>query len=392
MRHHTNRRSAVLATALLLAWLQPAAAQQAAPHFPGANLVLAGYGTTQYSALLTGTGGELTSSNNFTASLAPILLFQMGEDLLFEAEMEFGLSGEATTTTLEYAQIDYLGFESVVVVGGKFLLPFGLFGERLHASWVNKLPNAPLLYGHAHGGVAEAALLPILADAGAMARYSRPVGADWGLDVSFFVTQGPRMVTDGDEHVDDAAHDLAASANFDPEHDDGAAAAAAVVPAVAFGTSFADNNDNKMLGARVGLVRASRLEVYVSGFHAMYDADNYLDFTGANVAAEVRARGFELRSEVAFLRQEFATASEYLTSQRGGYYVQLSRAFGRVEPVARWGHLLEEEQRGTLIQEARQRLALGASYWIAPTSPLKVMYEWDSLDDDALVVQWAFGF
>lgn len=392
MRHHTSHRSAALATALLLAGLQPAAAQQAAPYFPGANLVLAGYGTAQYSVLLPAEGGATTSANNFTASLAPILLFQMGEDLLFEAEMEFGLSGETTTTTLEYAQIDYLGFESVVVVAGKFLLPFGLFGERLHATWVNKLPNPPLLYGHAHGGVAEAALLPILADAGAMARYSRPMGADWGLDVSFFVTQGPRMVADGAGHADGDTHNVVAAANVDPEHDDGGAAAAAIVPTVAFGTSFADNNDNKMLGARVGFVRAPRLEVYVSGFHAMYDADSYLDFTGANVAAEVRARGFEFRSEVALLRQEFATETEYLTSKRGGYYVQLSRTFGRVEPVARWGHLLEEELRGSLIQEGRQRLALGASYWIAPTSPLKVMYEWDSLDDGALVVQWAIGF
>lgn len=391
MRTHTSRRAAAMAGALALMGLAPASAQERGQPFPGANLVLTGYGGAEYSTLFEPGDNDLGTTNDFTASISPILLFQMGEDLLFESEFEFGLSGETTTSTLEYAQIDYLGFENVVLVAGKFLLPFGLFSERLHASWVNKLPNAPLLYGHAHGGVAETALLPVLSDAGVMARYKAPLGSLWSLDVSLFVTQGPRMVTTDEEpgaHVDA----FVPSASLDPVHDDPGTGGSALVPQVAFGTSFADNNNNKLLGGRLGLVRAPRGEVYVSGFHAMYDADNYLDLVGANLAAEVRLGGFELRGEGALLRQEFTHADAYEKINRLGYYLQVSRALDKIEPVLRWGQLLAQDLEGAVVQENRRRMAAGAIYWIGPASPLKLMYEWDSEGQDAVVVQWAFGF
>ena len=122
----------------VLGWAQPS---------PLSNFVLAGYGSATYDAF---TVDEFT--NNFSASVSPVLLFSMGEDILFETELEFGLSGEVTSTSLEYAQIDYLGFDRVQIIAGKFLLPFGLFSERLHPTWINKMPSAPLLY---HSGCPE---------------------------------------------------------------------------------------------------------------------------------------------------------------------------------------------------------------------------------------------
>ena len=99
--------------------------------------VLSGYGDATYEAAATS-----DYPNDFSASVSPIFLYTMGGNILFEAELEFGLSGAATTTGLGYAQIDYLGFESVQIIAGKFLLPFGIFGERQHPTWINKLPTA----------------------------------------------------------------------------------------------------------------------------------------------------------------------------------------------------------------------------------------------------------
>ena len=127
--------------------------------------VVGGYGTTTFQA-----NADNVYRNDFAASVAPVFLYTMGQDIVFEAELEFGLEGELTTTGLEYAQIDYLGFDQVQLIAGKFLLPFGVFGERLHPSWINKLPTGPVVYGHAHGGVAESGLLPVLSDVGAMVR------------------------------------------------------------------------------------------------------------------------------------------------------------------------------------------------------------------------------
>src|SRR5680860_89684 len=157
-----------LAILLLLTPATRVEAQEQAAPSPLANFVLTGYGSTQYVTSI-GDGLALDElDNNFGVSVSPVLLFQMGDDILFESELEFGLSGEQTTTTLEYAQVNYLVLERFVITAGKFLMHFGVFSERLHPSWINKMANAPILYGHAHGGVADESLLPMLADAGVM--------------------------------------------------------------------------------------------------------------------------------------------------------------------------------------------------------------------------------
>jgi hypothetical protein len=241
--------------------------------------LLTGYGTATFDAVPT-----TDFASNFTASVSPVLLYSMGSDILFESELEFGVSGAETTTSLEYAQIDYLGFESVQVIAGKFLVPFGVFGERLHPSWINKLPTAPILFGHGHGGVAEDALLPIMTDVGLMLRWAQPMGSTFMLDMSGYVTQGPRLAPeDGDGHADD--------------HGPAGDAGSGLAPPVAFGTSFGDNNTNKMVGGRIGVVRGPSFEAYVSGFHAMYDEGDYLDYVGGALSVEVRRGTFELRGK-----------------------------------------------------------------------------------------------
>lgn len=393
MTHSTTiRRAVALTAAFLLATGSGAAAQEADPS-PFANFVLAGYGGTTYEA---GLGSDF--QNDFSASVSPVLLYSMGEDLLFEAELEFGLSGELTTTTLEYAQVDYLGFERVQVTAGKFLLPFGLFGERYHPTWVNELPSAPLLFGHAHGGVAEEALMPILSDAGAMVRYNHPLGGGASnLDLSLYVTQGPRLVTASDEEGGDGhAHDIVpGEAAGHPVQLSPAQSAQSPfeIPQVGFGVAFADNNQNKMLGGRLGWVNGGSFEIHLSGFHAMYDPDDFLDYSGAALSFDTRRGAWELRGEGVFLRQEFQTVGgTFETLETPGYYVQLSRRAGAFEPVVRWSQLLDGEVDGVTARPGIEELALGVNYWLTPTVPLKVAYDVNPDGDDGMMVQWAFGF
>lgn len=362
-----------LATGLLMVAATTLHAQDAGS--PTANLVLAGYGSASWGAR---TQGEF--QNEFTASVSPVLLYDFGSDLLFEAELEFGLSGELTTTTLEYAQLDYMGFESVVLVAGKFLLPFGVFGERLHPTWVNKLPTAPLLYGHAHGGVAEGSLLPVLSDAGGMFRWAQPTSSATRLDLSLYVTQGPKI-------VEDVAHDDGDT----HAHDDGIASAYEI-PAVGFGVSFSDNNTNKMLGGRFGLVHGGVFEAYVSAFHARYDPGNFLDYNGFSLSAEWRSGPFEIRSEGVFVQQEFEAESSFERLEQPGYYVQVSRRFGGFEPVVRWDQLLDGKVNSEVVRPGRDVLALGLTYWMGATSPIKLAYEIEQDQSDRFILQWAMGF
>ncbi len=107
-------------------------------------------GTTGF--LLTGYGfagfedrpGE---SGKFTAGLSPIFLWKLSDRLLFESELEIGLTPNETEIGLEYANLSYLLNPYMTVKAGKFLTPFGSFADRLHAAWVNKLPDQPLAVG-----------------------------------------------------------------------------------------------------------------------------------------------------------------------------------------------------------------------------------------------------
>lgn len=383
-------RSAAVVAALLLALAPAAAAQQGSPL---SNFVVSGYATAGYTSAL-----ESQLTNDFDVSLSPIVLYNLGDDVLFETELEISVEGGDTEINLEYAQIDLLVFEHVQVVAGKFLLPFGVFSERLHPSWINKLPSMPLLYGHAHGGMAEGALLPVLSDVGLMGRLGLPLGERLGFELSAFVTQGPRLVEQGEEGEaeDGHAHSVLPllAAGADPTHDeDGAAGAVAfTVPSVAFGTSFADNNDSKLVGARLGLVRGAAFALYLSGFHSMYDAEDFLDLTGGNVAAEFRTGPVELRGEGAVLWQEFARDGAFPTLTRPGYYVQASRTIGDFEPVVRWSHLLDATVEGDTFREETRQVAFGLNYWIRPSFPVKAAFEVNLDGDERLLFQWAYGF
>jgi hypothetical protein len=161
---------------------------------------------------------------------------------------------------------------------------------------------------------------------------------------------------------------------------------------VAFGTSFGDNNTNKMFGGRIGVVRGPSFEAYVSGFHAMYDEGDYLDYVGGALSVELRRGSFELRGEGVATLQEVEFETEFRDLKRQGIYVQASNRFDQWEPVARYGWLSDARVAGTTTREAHQELALGLVRWLQPSVPIKLAYEFHEGLDDRLTLQWAYGF
>ncbi len=343
--------------------------------------VVGGYGTTTFEA-----NASNVYRNDFGASVSPVILYTMGRDVVFETELEFGMNGANTTTTLEYAQIDYLGFERVQLIAGKFLVPFGVFGERIHPSWINKLPTGPVVYGHAHGGVAETGLLPVLSDAGVMMRWAQPFSGKLRLDFSAYVTQGPQLGGE-DDHDEEEGAGLEDPMPFSALEDGPA-------PAVAFGTGFGDNNNTKMVGARLGLLSGGSAGIYVSGFTGKYDEEDDLSFTAGGLSVEWRVAGLELRGEGVLTRQKFMDEVEATTEtlNRSGFYLQGSKRLDRFEPVVRWGMLADGTVDGTTTIEGYNEVALGLNFWMRPTIPLKIAYEFHEGLDDRMYVQWAYGF
>lgn len=342
--------------------------------------LLSGYGAIGY-----GIDTEGENPNDFSAGASLVPLVGIDDDLLFEGEIEFSLHDQSTLVSLEHASVHYLGFESLRLTAGKFHLPFGVWH---HTNWVNRMPSPPLLYEDAHGEPPSEGLLPILFDLGGMAEWTLPFGMM--TSITGWVSQGPRAgVAHG--HSDEEAH------GGEEPPPEGEEEEESLVPALAYGSNYEDNNGTKMFGARLRTMLPGGIMLAGSGYRAAYDEAADLNVTGYNLSVmwspgdDFRPM-FDFRGEMIWLDQEFLHHDELEAVDHGGYYLQLSRRFDAVEPVVRWSALPEVEAGHDIFQESHRQLAVGVNYWLKPSSPLKIAYQWEPDYPDRLVAEWALGF
>lgn len=112
-----------------------------------------------YVPIISGGAGYIHNVNGGLPTLEPqvdpVLLFPFGRHLLLESRTDFTgffqrqdqTSGPFTGKvfkTVEFAQLDWLANTHVMAVGGKYLLPFGLYNERLEPIWIRNLQDPPL--------------------------------------------------------------------------------------------------------------------------------------------------------------------------------------------------------------------------------------------------------
>lgn len=334
--------------------------------------------------------GDEETPNDFVASLNPLLLFQISDRFLFEAEVEFELEEGVTETGLEYAQIDYTLTNNTKIVAGKFLLPFNIFSERLHPTWIHKFASPPPLYGHGVGTGPTAPLLPILTDVGVQLRGTWDIGEFAYLTSAAFVTQGPTIETE--EHGEEAGPE---------EGHEGELAGQELIeiPEVVFGENFEDANENKMVGGRVGMGLAPYIEVNLSAMSGDYDDEGELRFSAYGAHLELRYRGLESHTEWIRTEQkvpDHENQMETHTLVRNGYFTHASYRIRNWEPIVGWGQLFDGDLQGETVIESGEQLAVGVAYWFTPALVGKVEYlanlEDAEVDNDHLTFQWAFGF
>ena len=322
-------------------------------------------------------------NSTFSASISPVLLWQLNDRLLFEAEFEFGLEsvdGEGETEVeLEYADGSYLLNDYITVGAGKFLTPFGLFGERLHPSWINKLPNMPFPYMH-HGGIAPMTSL------GAFVRGGIPLG-DMKGNYSFYISNGPSLETEGHH------------------------------PGTLSFENFEDANDNKALGGRVGLLPISSLELGYSFQFADVDAstfdqdvDSFIQGFDLSYVREYDAiRGvidvrfewvFSNVDDAVFLDEDTGLFFTFDNTRNGGYAqlayrpTQVDIDFVRnLEIVGRYDWI---DVGSGVPDDDKERWAIGLNYWLTNSSVIKLSYQQTDVDNQdqtgAFLAQFAIGF
>jgi len=353
------------------------------------QFMIRGYGHTGFT--YTETNGEKKSTFD-GGTFAPIFLFKHNDRFMFEAELEFKLSGGELEVGFEYADIMYIINDYMTVRAGKFLLPFGTFMERLHPSWINKFVSKPLGFGH--DGIAPSS------DVGVELRGAFYLGnAKWNY--SGYVVNGPTL-KDGSEEPEEAG-----MLSFE---------------------NLKDNNTSKAFGGRLGFLPLSdsSVEVGVSAYGTGGTGDKGTDYE--DVGAFLYAFDFSYVKQIPAISGLIDFKAQYNNSsvddalyfdeheeefysfdnQSDSYYVQLSYRptmagndfVKNLELVGRYSELNTPE--GSEWESEQSQYSLGINYWLSWRSLIKFSYESYDIEGghgdhgatniDSFSIHWAIGF
>jgi hypothetical protein len=109
--------------------------------------------------LISGGMGYIQNVNGGVTSLEPqinpVLLVPFGSHLLLESRVDFtgffqhehqtdGSFTGKVFKTVEFAQVDWLANTHVIATFGRYLLPFGIYNERLQPIWIKNLQDSPI--------------------------------------------------------------------------------------------------------------------------------------------------------------------------------------------------------------------------------------------------------
>jgi len=323
------------------------------------NFIVTGYMSAGYNDPAMG-------DSTFATTFNPIFLWQIGDRLLVESEVEFEFEGSDVLVNLEYAQMSYLLTDNITVGAGRFINPFGIFRERLHPAWINKLPNFPLPYSDQFLMVPESIT-------GAEVRGAVPVG-DSKVTYAVFAGNGPNL-------------DVGSRGDF------------ANVGTLTF-DNFEDTNSNKHVGGRVGFLPIPGVEVGGSVLSGQVSGVNPIKTNASDIGTTQWGVDFSVDRDVKPLAGHVKVNAEYIRSQvntttfdptgrqgfgplrfnndRTGGYAQLAyrpteagaAIIKNTEAVIRYDWLNFPLRAPTNMDLSR--VTFGLDYWVGPATVLKV--------------------
>ncbi len=330
------------------------------------------------------------SPSSFDAGFSPLILWELNDRLLFEGALDFALntdgSGNSSTSVdLTIADLTYLVNDYLTVGGGLFVTPFGVYHNHFDPSWINKFPDDPLAFGGAaNGGIAPGSSLGVFAEGGA------PVGGPGKITYAIYAINGPRLITDDPN--------AAGSLDF---------------------SNFADNNDGKSFGGRIGYLPVPELEIGYSiqdGQAASHGLRHNVNALLQGVDVEYKRQidpilgVLDLRAEYVFSHVDRATYGTggtggfgplNFSNDRSGGYAQAAyrptmvgnRYLKNVELALRYDWLFVPKSAPG--GDFEQRWTFGVDYWVAPNAVFKIAYELDSKDvgtnTSGFLVQFGIG-
>ncbi len=323
--------------------------------------------------------------STFSAGVAPLILYRPTERLLFEAAADIGVntddtSSSSTSFDLTIADASFIVCDNLIVGGGLFVVPFGVYHNHFDPPWINKFPDDPLPFGDAN--IAPGS------EVGLFGRGAVPLGST-KLTYDAYLTNGPQLITN-----DPAA---AGTLNFD---------------------DFTDFNNNKAVGGRIGFLPFPNVELGYSAQYSKPGANGFGQVHALLQAVDVNWRqeapallgAFDVRGEWVYTDVSSATydpggAAGFgpvsFGNYRSGGYAQLcyrptlvnNKIIRNIELVSRFDYV--QTPLNSPGGEREHRVIFGVDYWLAPNAVFKVAYEIDNKtvgdSQNALLVQLGIG-
>ncbi|HLK29106.1 MAG TPA: hypothetical protein VKT28_11055 [Puia sp.] len=199
---------------------QMSAKKSGEDHFMVVGLATLGFASYKTTNTLNGVS-SITKGNSFPDAdnfeFSPMLLWRHGKNFLVEFEPSFNNNG----LSVNWADVSWFAAPGLIVRAGYLVLPFGTYSKREAAGWIDKLATDPM-------GIADMA------------------PTDYGLEIEGGIPFGSMKMN----------YDVALS-NGNQLLADGTLTSG----------NISDNNNNKTITARLGLLPFSNssLEVGVSG-------------------------------------------------------------------------------------------------------------------------------
>ena len=294
-------------------------------------------------------------SNFDVLRLVPKFSAQIAPKLFFNSEIEFEHLGDVAKggeVVVEEARLDFLVRPELNFRAGGLLVPFNQL-NILHDGPLRELTDRPLV---------DRIIVPTT--------WTEP-----GAGVYGSVRLGPRLSMNYETYLVNGLGPGISEAKGLREARRG---------------GLKDNNRNKALVGRLGVVPGRGLELGVSGYEGKWDDDNQLSLSMLGLDLAYRRGPLKVLGEWARVRVErdAAAIAEGVPAELAGYYLEASYRLGRWAPVVHFSRM--DPDRNQVSRYDVSRLVLGLNY--RPSEQALVKVEWqrnrervDEIANDAAV-------
>ncbi len=331
---------------------------------------LAGYASFGYSNTKDVHDGSFDLVN-----FSPIFHYGYSDILQFEGEVEFSIAADGETEIdMEYAAANLFLNNYMSLTLGKFMSPIGQFRQNFHPSWINKMPDAPVGFGH--GGAA------LSSNVGAALRGGLPKVLGIRHNYVVYVSNAYTLEVAPDGDVD----------------------------IVAEGSTANNNGTAPTFGGRYAIDPIGGMEIGISGAYGKIadlnsssnpDKITARDYNVLGADLTYHIGNFDLRGE--YVEQNIGESTDPLGIEGGKWqaaYAQVAYQIDmlHLEPVLRYGFYKNPELE-------QKQTALGLNYLFSNNIIAKMAYEFGNrtspdedtgvdttIKTDKFLAQLAFGF